>query len=332
MTSSPAVFLVLLLFWLLVADGELQGQLRIAVCLLGQVGRTEMESKVNNLVRPNLADNVTLDLYLVLQPGARFSNNPSPDCKIAPKSVQAVVDRFAKLLPTFAIDNPRLDLEVNADTWVDYHEKGSDLEKRLSNHVNQYHAWHRCARAIENHEIAAGVTYDAVLRLRDNALVLKPFLLRACLREHARNWYNTRQEEPPHPITNAHLRGLPVIVKKCCSWGGYHDKAMLVPRIHMDSALSGPADEFHLIQKKEERLGIRNSETYLKFVMDKYHVPVYQQGRASDFPITDGRCEDGKSFCVVESKKDCRPRDMDDVKQCQQSYNRKSAPRPWLTV
>lgn len=224
MTSSPAVFLVLLLFWLLVADGELQGQLRIAVCLLGQVGRTEMESKVNNLVRPNLADNVTLDLYLVLQPGARFSNNPSPDCKIAPKSVQAVVDRFAKLLPTFAIDNPRLDLEVNADTWVDYHEKGSDLEKRLSNHVNQYHAWHRCARAIENHEIAAGVTYDAVLRLRDNALVLKPFLLRACLREHARNWYNTRQEEPPHPITNAHLRGLPVIVKKCCSWGGYHDK------------------------------------------------------------------------------------------------------------
>eukprot|EP00873_Tetraselmis_striata_P003687 jgi/Tetstr1/423951/TSEL_014562.t1 len=151
MTGATTVLLVLLSCLLVMADGATQTQLRVAVCLLGQVGRTELQTKVENLIKPNLADNVTMDILF----------------------------------------------------------------------------------------------------------------------KHARDWYNTSGEQRPHPITNEHIRRLPVIVKKCCSWGGYHDKTMLVPRAHMDGALNGPADEFYMIQKDEKRLSISNPETYIKYVMGK---------------------------------------------------------------
>jgi len=265
-----------------------------------------------------------MDMYLILQPGARFTNNATPACKIAPPSIDAAVEQLAGLVPTYAVANPFLNLEVDADKWVHYPEKGHHRVTRLTNHINQYNTWRRCAKEVEKQELASGEVYDAVLRIRDNALVLKPFMMRASLFKHARDWYNTSGEQRPHPITNEHIRRLPVIVKKCCSWGGYHDKTMLVPRAHMDGALNGPADEFYMIQKDEKRLSISNPETYIKYVMGKLKVPVYEQGRADDFPITDGRCEDGESFCVVDNRKDCRPKGVD-MNQCKLKYYRGAA-------
>uniref|UniRef100_A0A7S1SQN8 Uncharacterized protein n=1 Tax=Tetraselmis chuii TaxID=63592 RepID=A0A7S1SQN8_9CHLO len=104
---------------------------------------------------------------------------------------------------------------------------------------------------------------------------------------------------------------------------------MIVPRNHnMDATLSSPADEFHHVAKgatrteRNDGIKIFNSETYLKYQMTKLKVPVYEETDPALFPVTDGRCEDGTSFCVVQVPKDCRPRHTGFAK-CAFSYLQK---------
>jgi hypothetical protein len=92
----------------------------------------------------------------------------------------------------------------------------------------------------------------------------------------------------------------------------------------MDDALRGPAELFQLMREGGHRtelgeIKVTNTETYLKYVFQKLQVPVVQERRPALFPITDGRCEDGKSFCVVIPRKDCRPANVK-VRQCVNSY------------
>lgn len=107
-------------------------------------------------------------------------------------------------------------------------------------------------------------------------------------------------------------------------------QTMLVPRLRMNAALSGPADEFFLIPKGENRtapkepMKVNNPETYLKYVMGKLKVPVRRVRNPDDFPITDGRCEKGKLFCVVHHAKDCRPRSSVDIPDCKEDYFKKN--------
>ena len=100
-----------------------------------------------------------------------------------------------------------------------------------------------------------------------------------------------------------------------------------MPRAHMDSALSGMADEFLLIPTNSSRRGISNPETFLKHVLSRRGVPVVQETEAALFPVTDGRCENGRSFCVVRMRKDCRPAGVS-VNVCTQSYFHKRGAGP----
>ena len=67
--------------------------------------------------------------------------------------------------------------------------------------------------------------YDVVLKMRDNTLAITPFA-----------------------VTPAHARG-PTLSKRCVEWGGYNDKAMLIPRRYMDGALRSVPEDFFLTPK-----------------------------------------------------------------------------------
>ena len=89
----------------------------------------------------------------------------------------------------------------------------------------------------------------------------------------------------------------------------------------MDAALSGMAEEFYLVNVNETwPMSIENSETYMKMILEKMEVPIFVEQDPQNFPITEGRCEDGGSFCVVDQSKDCLPQKSSfPVEGCQNS-------------
>lgn len=307
--------------------------LRVALCVVGQVGRTEVQTKVDNLIKAN-SGSIHIDAFLVLQLGKPRSVNfpPAPECSIAPTSLEAAEAAFSQHARTIAFENAFLDVALQEHQWAEYPEHGQRRVDRLTSHFNQYLGLKRCAQLVAAQELADGdLRYDAVIRVRDNSLVLRPFPLRDMLLSLLRTTYEKVGTEVPSPITNKHIRALPVVVKGCASWGGYSDKTMIIPRNHMDAALSSPADEFHLVAKgatrteRNDGIKIFNPETYLKYLMTKLKVPVYEEMDPALFPVTDGRCEDGKSFCVVPTQKDCRPRQTG-FARCTFSYLEKRPP------
>lgn len=72
-------------------------KLRAAVCILGQLGRTEISSKLENLIKPNL-NIVDMHVFVLLQGGqANFDTNVgSSECSIAPRSLEDARGHFAR--------------------------------------------------------------------------------------------------------------------------------------------------------------------------------------------------------------------------------------------
>eukprot|EP00951_Prasinocladus_malaysianus_P028784 scaffold263678_cov44-Prasinocladus_malaysianus.AAC.1 len=66
-----------------------EGEFRAAVCVVGQVGRLETDSKVKNLLTPNKAAHGSLDVILVLEEGeAAYTNAKTKPCGAAPESLE----------------------------------------------------------------------------------------------------------------------------------------------------------------------------------------------------------------------------------------------------
>ena len=75
-----------------------------------------------------------------------------------------------------------------------------------------------CAQLVQTAEVAARRHYDLILKMRDNTVAVSPIAL-----------------------SSKHLTGS-CWTKGCIEWRGYNDKAMLIPRVHMDGALRDTAE------------------------------------------------------------------------------------------
>jgi len=307
-------------------------RLRAAVCVVGQVGRLEVKSKMANLLQPN-RHIAAMDFFLVLRPGIpRYTNlAPPTPCTVAPHSIEeaarqmsahgAAVHTVARLGDQFP--------QVDPSIWPGYQaSKTLSTEQRMGNHLDQMRNWRECADAIERAEQEQGARYHVVLRLRDNALVLHPFDLERLLRNITGAGDEDGQQRSAWSPEKA--SSSPVIVKSCSAWSGYPDKAMVIPRKYMHSALRGPAKHFQsAADLGEERMKVFNFETYLKHVLDHRHrTPVVMQQDPALLPITDGRCESGVDFCYVNARKDCRPFEVTgvDAQECKMKYISNNVP------
>lgn len=307
-------------------------RLRAAVCVVGQVGRLEVKSKMANLLQPN-RHIAAMDFFLVLRPGIpRYTNlAPPTPCTVAPHSMEeaarqmsahgAAVHTVARLGDQFP--------QVDPSIWPGYQaSKTLSTEQRMGNHLDQMRNWRECADAIERAEQEQGARYHVVLRLRDNALVLHPFDLERLLRNITGAGDEDGQQRSAWSPEKA--SSSPVIVKSCSAWSGYPDKAMVIPRKYMHSALRGPAKHFQSADDLgEERMKVFNFETYLKHVLDHRHrTPVVMQQDPALLPITDGRCESGVDFCYVNARKDCRPFEVTgvDAQECKMKYISNNVP------
>ena len=218
--------------------------IRVAVCMTGQLGRTEVRSKIDNLILANKR-NADLHMFLVLSAGkTRFVNKATGDCEIAPASLEDAVMRFSEHIPTSVKEYKYKPYQVDIDKWPGYPEIGKVKEKRLQNHINQYRKFQICAKMISKQELKTRMKYHAVLRIRDNALVLQPFniLDRLLLLSH-----QVRNSTIPSVHGRGHpdLMDLPVITKECCSWSGVNDKVI--------TTSAAPPLVFELIHHKQEQ-------------------------------------------------------------------------------
>jgi hypothetical protein len=291
---------------------------RLAVCIVGQRCRVELDSKIENVLRPTwqaLASRPAgpqppvLHVFLALETGACVHSNL--DCGAIISHSQNNVCRNEltdkeireQLHPWFAASryNNHTTRDIMLKAWPFYRQDRKTNEERLTrlqHHLSQFAHMRTCAQLIEEHEVAQGKHYDLILKVRDNTIAVSPFHFGARV--------------PTWPQT-----------KDCgkFNWRGYQDKVMLVPRRHMDAAMRAPAEDFFLRAgvgrtRGPWGAGIRNSEQLLKAVLDKRGVRV-EQLSAGKMPLIDGRCsgqggtsgsgQPRKSYCLVEVNKDCRP-------------------------
>lgn len=271
------------------AAGVGRGGLRVAVCVTGQLSRLELTSKVANLLRPTAALRpAALHVFLALEQGSHLFSNLDFGAILAqqhggcgremrPDEVKAQLGEFFGGA-SYVNHTTRA---VDMSQWRRYRRDRPMVERttRLQHHLSQFVHMRTCAKLIEAREVRDNTHYDVIVKTRDNTLAITPFA-----------------------VTAAHARG-PTLSKKCVEWGGYNDKAMIIPRRFMDGALRSVSEDFFIAPKIGK--GIPNSERLLRAVLDRNRVQV-KRVSAEQIPLVDGRCS-AQGWCLVEEGKDCRP-------------------------
>ncbi|KAL3931628.1 MAG: hypothetical protein SGPRY_001044 [Prymnesium sp.] len=316
--------------------------LRIAVCIVGQLSRLEVDSKLANILRPTWEQPhkpEALHVFLALERGGYYFSNidngaihaqQHPGCReeLRPSDVRR---RFAPWLAK-AHYSDHVTREVNLSLWKRYRRERPPEERntRLQHHLSQFAHMRTCAQLVQAAEVAHRRHYDLILKIRDNTIAVSPLVL-----------------------SHRHLSDR-CWSKGCIEWKGYNDKAMLIPRVHMDGALRDVAEVRLMIVDQTCTFGVgcHESAGFLSHTANgtrsakfgkaaeeslgqpfregdqrKFHVWHHARScremdnawcqcrtvlrkvsrvSAEELPLVDGRCT-AHGWCLVEEGKDCRP-------------------------
>jgi hypothetical protein len=292
--------------------------LGVAVCILGQVSRLEIDSKLRNIAEP-LADFTNVDVFLSLETGGLVYNNKATDisgegCSSTRISVEEVKEAFAPYYRDGKFESHK-DENVALDRWpllYKYKHPGdtqsdySARAKHITNVLSQMRHQKDCAELIQQREESTGGRYDVVLKVRDNTLALRPVV--------------------PEKLLNI----TEVNFKHCEWWGGVQDKVMLMPRVYLEKTLGDFYPSMLAVMNdpvldqrlKNVSLESENTEQVVKNLIVANGVPWRQRrfdeetndSHGSDYlPFVDGRCHPGGAsgsedrWCVVSHCKDCYP-------------------------
>jgi hypothetical protein len=294
---------------------------RVALCITGQLKRIELDSKIKNLIRHSTEDGAIVDVFFVLERSddtnkAKFSNKNTvhgdKPCSINGNRTDAVEDdKIVELIKEETkawykggvFESHKEHLVSALTEWKHYRadlEGQNERQDRMRLHVSQFANVRRCAQLVEAHELTVRTFYDAVVRIRDNTLVVLP--------------YSVKPSVLRYPDA--------VQVKRCHGEGGLNDKVLVLPRKHMDVAMRGWVEDWYLQPKGWGGRDSGNSEQVLRSVLRNHKVPV-EKVPIQDMPFVDGRCGGDGTFCMVNNRKDCRP---DEQTQPWQSLYHKSHP------
>mmetsp|Transcript_58051 Transcript_58051/g.149441 ORF Transcript_58051/g.149441 Transcript_58051/m.149441 type:complete len:368 (-) Transcript_58051:136-1239(-) len=271
----------------------------VAVCIVGQEVRLEHISKVENVLRP-LHDHIghgDVSTFVVLQKGeARFSNKPltfSSKAATVPQNDMEFRRKMKSLLGPSYTDGVSTTLEALTDehvsfilkSWPNLRKDVQNRKDRFRNYLSQFKNMHTCMGLVKSAEARRGALFEFVLKLRDNTIVLKPF-----------HWMSV------HNVTQ---------FKACDGWGGINDKVAVLLREHAVTYMMQPYNfMLDVMSGVEEEIAkartIQNTETLLSSVLLS-HGMKYSLVDADQLPWVDGRRKEDGRWCLVPSRKDCRP-------------------------
>jgi hypothetical protein len=204
--------------------GELQ---RVGLCIIGQFARLETTSKLSNLISPNHGENRKTYVVGLLDEGqAYYSNGPhysENGCYSTSTNMSAVFHNLSlKNVDVELHASPPRKITLSNKTkeiFTNYRQEinREDHFARIEGHLRQFSHDAQCYEKLRNYELSRNITFDVVLRLRDNALVARPF-------------------DPIDLMKSA--RNSKTLLRNCSNWGGVNDKVWLIPRVHMEGVLA----------------------------------------------------------------------------------------------
>jgi len=275
-----------------------------AVCIVGQLSRLESATKMANVLRAFAREKRAgiPDAFVVMETKSHAYINKgsiashSDTCQDDFHSPEEVEDLFRPFYKG-GLYAPHKKYTPNPKYWGRYgFDKNIPRAERLSAHFAQWTHIAACSELVKQHEHITGCKYQAVLKLRDNSIAVKPFNVVEAL-EYA---------------------DASVLVKRCDGWGGLSDKVMFAPRKYLEAAFEAPLKVARKVDAGSNVVNgdyvmkdVENPEGFLKTVLELYKCPFSKSD--SLLPFVDGRClgEDGRKqrkWCLVEQLKDCRPR------------------------
>jgi len=277
-------------------------QRTVAVCVMGQLSRLETKSKIENLFQSELNIFHRTDVFVVMEVGQDFYGNTGTihnsdavchEDYREPAEVEAMFSPFYRAGLFIKPSAPQVEPVVENWPNITRDKQKKDLYRELRAHFNRWTHLAQCGDLIHEQEKLLGCPYTAVAKIRDNGIVTKPMGLA--------------------------VRGDRVEVKACASWGGVNDKFFKAARRWSAELFNGPLEMALKVNKGIRwaqdlvRPG-RNDETFLKDVLDYYHVPITKVQNNGRITVVDGRCAgvdggDGahREWCLVQAWKDCRP-------------------------
>jgi hypothetical protein len=300
---------------------------RLAVCITGQLSRLELDSKLQHLLRPLTAAGATISVFLALEAGgpARFSNPDAENttqgsgCGFEP-TIPSILKRLSPYLRGHCIaPRPPLKRLLNASAFAalfpHYRRDQANFYNRYNrvlNHLAQFEHSHRCSGLVQKHERSSNETFDALLKIRDNSLVVRDLINGSSLLAAART-----------------LDGVQV---KSCGSGqnpavGLNDKVFLCSRKHWKVALQAPYELMWFAIKLQRMVPWSDSEDVNGRALRGRTLPIAKVS-ANQLPFVDGRCrrraehrdvptfshpdpgdtqDSEKRWCALPSCKDCWP-------------------------
>ena len=285
------------------------GELRVALCIAGQVARLEVNSKIENILQWNEKNGVHIDVFLSLDPlGVAYSKDEY-HVQGANLHKGSVVLRAAELKLRRWLKGVAILNNTSSFRFISSHEGRQHyldnwpLEERrdtIEKHVRQFWGHAECARIIDKYELEAKLTYDAILRLRDNSIVIAPI-------DFLRFDFKVASG---------------VFVKACAAWGGVNDKVMLLTREYLHIALRGWLEHF-VFRNTGRASDVTSPEKFLAEVLREGNVPVYTLS-ADELPVVDRRIMHSGPVCLVDDNKDCHPSSVGNLSSCERKSKAKT--------
>jgi len=231
--------------------------LRLLMCVTGQSGRLEVSSKLENFVKYNNAKGHVVDVVTVLdnREDPRFVNKAN-----AEKIMNSSASRFRRYASQFReIDFAQPENPEVPSWYAKILKKGKpdlDSRKRVQSHIRQFATIERCYQEMMDLELKNNHKYDEILRVRDDAFLLKGI--------------NPLHETKSYPD---------ILVNHCDNWYGLNDKAALMLRPTAEIYFTGFLRTLFLDSGEiEVQKAIRNPETLTKVILEKGNVTVHQDG------------------------------------------------------
>jgi hypothetical protein len=280
----------------------------IGLCIIGQLARLETVSKLSKFITPNHGDNRKIYVAGLLDEGKPYftnrGQNHDTECYSSSTNMSAVFQKLSlKNVDVELYASPPLKIKLTPlmkEIFKTYrHEINitkQQREIRIQGNLRQFSHDAQCYEKLRNYELSRNITFDVVLRLRDNALVARPF-------------------DPIDLMKSA--RNSKTLLRNCSNWGGVNDKVWLIPRVHMEGVLAHVTRD--VLSSREYLIAAQplNAEGLVRTVWEHYGVN-YVHINPFLLPIVDARCTTPGNnlkppkFTYVPSWKDCRADNLPD--------------------
>ena len=263
---------------------------RMGVCVVGQMERLELRSKVLNLLLPN--SDFLIDVVLVASHSAFFANaftDTGYRMGWTKESIRSYLEKEKKLAETngrrlynrLIIDDAE---QEPAPLIIPEYEHGARKEKpttalvRIQSHVRQWLSMLQCYRHFQSQK----VHYDVIVKVRDDSFVLTPW-----------------------NIAKLNYSGT-IRIPECLGWRGYNDKVAVLDSQYAEAFFSGPVTDYYFnYSALNITAGQHNPESILKAALKRRKAKV-RLAHIDDMPVFTSRFEHkqgGQNIsCFVFSK------------------------------